>query len=206
MTHCLCWGLHAATCSCRTALSPAVLAFDIRDLLLTVCIWRRRQHLLSILFRINSRNPGGEKFLYLSWQMLRSTQTILWFYWKAAPKYECYKGHAGTDKKNKIFYRLSKNFDMWINNRLLYKSNPTGSSPRSRLFITKKRSSHGVIIILADCEWICALLFLSPISHPLTLLSRSTSDAAADSGLHQTQGTRLAARIVEFDITGLSYL
>ena len=44
--------------------------------------------------------------------MLRSAQTILWFYWKAAPKYECYKGHAGTDKKNKIFYRLPKNFDM----------------------------------------------------------------------------------------------
>ena len=122
--------------------------------------------------------------------MLRSAQTILWFYWKAAPKYECYKGHAGTDKKNKIFYRLPKNFDMWINNRLLNKSNPTGSSPRSRLFITKKRSSHGVIIILADCEWICAFLFLSPISHPLTLLSRSTSDAAADSRLHVTSDLR----------------
>ena len=44
--------------------------------------------------------------------MLWSTQTILWLYWKAAPKYECYKGHAGPDKKNEIFYRLGKKWDL----------------------------------------------------------------------------------------------
>ena len=113
--------------------------------------------------------------------MLWSTQTILWLYWKAAPKYECYKGHAGPDKKNEIFYRLEQ--EIYLDNQynIQWYQYLTGSSPRSRLFITKKRSSHGVIIILADYEWICALLFLFQISHPLspyilTLLSRSTSD------------------------------
>ena len=119
---------------------------------------------------------------YLSWQMLWSTQAILGFYWKAAPENECYEGHAGADEKNEVFYRLETK--IWCQHQDNHESFITGSSPRSRLLITKKRSSHGVIIILADCP--CSLLSL--ISHHTSHIfcDADDDDDADDDWSHQT--------------------
>ena len=91
--------------------------------------------------------------------MFWSTQTILRFYWKAAPKNEGYEGHTGTNKKDEIFNRLKlkrhlvyyhiknvKIIEQLIDE--LIDCQLTGSSPNNKLLITKKRSSQGVIIIL----------------------------------------------------------
>ena len=40
--------------------------------------------------------------------MFWSSQTILWFYWKAAPKYEGNKGNTGSNEENEILNRLKQ--------------------------------------------------------------------------------------------------
>ena len=73
-----------------------------------------------------------------------------------------------------------------VNIKTIMNHSFTGSSPRSRLLITKKRSSHGVIIILADYP--CSLLSL--ISHHTSHIfcDADDDDDADDDGSHQTSG------------------